>query len=141
MNIRIFYDEIKFRMKGWKKIAEIIKVIIEKENRKTGKINFIITSDKRLKELNVKFLKRNYYTDVITFNYSEKDIIDGEIYISFDTVKRNAINYKVSLKSEMLRVAFHGVFHLCGYDDKTDKEKVTMKKMEDLWIGIFNSYK
>jgi rRNA maturation RNase YbeY len=140
MDIRIFYDEVKFRIKDWKKIVAIIVKIIIKEKRKPGNINFVITSDPNLKELNFKFLKHNYYTDVIAFDYNEKDIVNGEIYVSFDTVKKNSINYKVSLKSEILRVIFHGVLHLCGYEDKTNKEKMIMRKMEELWIGIYNSY-
>lgn len=139
MDIRIFYDEVLFRMKGWKKIVKIIIRIIKKENRKPGNINLIITNDRNLKEINIRFLKHDYDTDVITFDYNEKNIVNGEIYISFDSVKRNSHNYKVSLRSEMLRVIFHGVLHLCGYDDKSHEEKASMKRREDLWIGICNS--
>ena len=139
MDIRIFYDEVMFRMKGWKKIVEIIIRIIKKEKRKPGNISLIITNDRNLKEMNIRFLKHDDYTDVITFDYNEKNIVNGEIYISIDSVKRNSNNYKVSLRSEMLRVIFHGVLHLCGYDDKSHEEKVSMKRMEELWMGICNS--
>jgi probable rRNA maturation factor len=139
MNIRIFYDEVKFRIKDWKKIVEVVKEIIKNENKKPGNINFVITNDKTLKKINIKFLNHEYYTDVITFDYNEKNILNGEIYISLDTVRRNSINYKVSLSSEMLRVMFHGIIHLCGYDDKTNNEKVIMKEMEEMWMDVFNN--
>jgi probable rRNA maturation factor len=139
MNIRIFYDEVKFRIKDWKKIVEVVKEIIKNENKKPGNINFVITNDKTLKKINIKYLNHEYYTDVITFDYNEKNILNGEIYISLDTVRRNSINYKVSLSSEMLRVMFHGIIHLCGYDDKTNNEKVIMKEMEEMWMDVFNN--
>ncbi|MCJ7449983.1 MAG: rRNA maturation RNase YbeY [Bacteroidales bacterium] len=137
MNIKIFYDEVKFRMKDWKKLVEIIERIIIKENRTPGDLNFVITNDKSLKKINIKFLKHHYFTDVIAFDYNEKNIVNGEIYISLDTVKRNSVNYKVSLKSEMVRVIIHGILHLCGYDDKTSEEKVVIKRMEEIWMGIY----
>jgi rRNA maturation RNase YbeY len=139
MNIRIFYDEVKFRMKDWKKIVEVVKKIIKNENKKPGNINFVITNDKTLKKINTKFLNHEYYTDVITFDYNERNILNGEIYISLDAVRRNSNNYKVSLSSEMLRVMFHGIIHLCGYDDKTNNEKIIMKQMEEMWMDVFNN--
>ena len=139
MSVRIFYDETVFRLKRSRKAKEIIVEIITSERRTTGNLNFIITSDERLKEINVEFLEHDFYTDVITFNYNESDVINGEVYISLDRVKENALNYNISLESELLRVLIHGVLHLVGYDDKSEEKKSEMRRMEDYWLDSLKS--
>ncbi len=137
MNIKIFYDNIDFRLKGSNKIKKLIKKVISNEKKNSDDLIFIFTTDDKLIEINKEFLKHNYYTDIIAFNYSNGRNIRGEIYISIDTVKYNAYNYKVSLIIEILRVMIHGTLHLCGYDDRTDKMQKAMRKLEEKWISEY----
>jgi probable rRNA maturation factor len=137
LSIKIFYDEIDFRLKGWRKIKKIIEKVISDEKRISGDLIFILTNDTNIKNLNKKFLKHNYYTDVISFNYGDEKKVEGEIYISLDTVKINAINYEVSYNLELLRVIIHGVLHLCGYEDKSKKDRIKMRRKENFWMKIY----
>lgn len=137
MKIKVFYDELNYRIPEIKEIKRLIEKVIRNENKIPGDLNFIITGDNELKEINIEFLKQDHFTDVIAFDYCKKNVINGEVYISIDTVKINAHNYKISLKEELLRVLIHGTLHLCGYKDKKRDEKELMKNMEDKWINEF----
>jgi len=137
LSIRIFYDNISFRIKGWRILKKVIEKVIRKENMISGDLNFIITDDITVRKINIQFLEHDYNTDVITFNYNEDDIINGEVYISLDSVKLNSSNYNVSLDEELNRVIIHGVLHLVGYDDKSKENKVVMREQEDLWLNEF----
>jgi rRNA maturation RNase YbeY len=109
--------------------------IIIKSGYSVGEINIVITDDIKLREINREFLEHDYFTDVITFNYNEMKTLNGEIYISIDRVKDNAMIYDVGSSLEMSRVIIHGILHLLGMDDKTEDEKKLMRKEEDLWLG------
>jgi probable rRNA maturation factor len=131
LKIRIFYDETDFRLVGWRKVVKTVEKVIRDANKVSGDLNFVITNDIELRKINARFLEHDYNTDVITFNNSNEDVISGEIYISIDTVKRNARIFKVDLTEEVKRVMFHGVLHLLGYDDMTENQRDEMKKLED----------
>lgn len=134
MKIRFFYDGVKFRLRSGKIIKDIIKKIILKEKKIPGDLFFIITGNRRILEINREFLKHNYFTDVISFSEHNGNVINGEIYISIDTVRENANNYKVSLKEEIARVIIHGTLHACGYNDDSVKRKNKMTRLENLWL-------
>jgi probable rRNA maturation factor len=138
VSIRVFYDETGFRIKNWRKIKKTVEKVIADENRISGDLNFILTNDNILKQINVEFLKHNYYTDVICFDYGVGKTVSGEVYISVETVRLNAKNYKVSYGNEILRVIIHGVLHLCGYDDKNKKGRSGMRVLENYWLEEFD---
>ncbi len=135
MKIKVYYDGVKTRIRGSGAIKSLIVKVIRSENRTPGDLDFIMTDDRRILEINKEFLSHDYFTDVIAFNYNKGRTVNGEIYISIDTVKNNATNYKVSFNDEILRVMIHAVLHLCGYNDGTGVEKERMREKEDFWLS------
>lgn len=121
-------------------VKEVVRDIFKKEKTKLEQLQYIFCSDDYLLEINKQHLKHNYYTDIITFDLSEKpNSVIGEIYISIDRVRDNAQNYEVSFKQELLRVIFHGALHLCGLKDKTEKDQALMRKAEDKYLHYYLS--
>lgn len=114
-------------------VRQFILAVIRRENRKAGLLHFIFCNDRFLHSLNKKFLKHNTFTDVITFPEPAKKL-SGEIYISIPRVKENAKKYGIPFEKELLRVMLHGILHLCGYSDKTKKQKERMKKKENFYL-------
>lgn len=137
--MHIFYDNTDFRIRSWKKIKVLLDKVISEEGKVSGDLNFIITNDVSLREINKQFLQHNYFTDVISFDNSVENVVSGEVYLSVDRVKINSVNYNVSFRQEVLRVMVHGVLHLCGYDDSTEVERKHMKSREDYWLTVFDS--
>ena len=133
--IEIFYEDIKALKLRKKHIEKHIKYLIIKEVKQIGDISLILCSDKYLLDINIKYLNHNYYTDIITFNYVEDNVISGDLFISIDTVKENAKEYDVVWMKELYRVIFHGVLHLIGYNDKTGDEKKIMREKENLYLS------
>jgi len=112
-------------------VKKWIEAIIKKEKRKVGKINYVFVSDEELLKMNKQFLNHHTYTDIITFDYCENKIINGDIFISIDRVSENAFKFKTEFSNELHRVLIHGVLHLCGYKDKAKKDAILMRKMEE----------
>lgn len=108
--------------------------VLNKAGKKLGFLNIIFCTDKTILEINRKYLKHDYYTDIITFDLSGTGTTQAEIYISVERVRENAQDLGISFKSEIHRVIFHGILHLCGYGDKTKKEKEKIREKEDLLI-------
>ena len=109
--------------------------LIKKELKEVGDITVIFCSDEYLLEMNKEYLNHDYYTDIITFDYVEGDIISGDLFISVDRVKDNAVQFDSMLLKELYRVVFHGTLHLVGYKDKTEDEKVVMRSKEDFYLS------
>ena len=113
-----------------------LEKVIDRENKKLGQIVYIFSNDNYLLKNNIKFLKHDSLTDIITFDYCNNDIISGDILISIDRVIENAKIYKVTFLNELDRVMVHGLLHLLGYNDKTKKERKIMTSKEDFYLQI-----
>jgi len=114
------------------RLKRFLIALFKRERKPLAELQYIFCSDPYLLEINRQFLHHDFYTDIITFELSEKgEPTNGEIYISVDRVRDNAQNFDSSLKMEFHRVIFHGALHLCGFKDKTPKEELEMRKMED----------
>ena len=136
--IRFFNNDIKLTINNKLLLKRWIKQVALKHSMETGDLNIIFCSDEKLLEINRQFLGHNYYTDIITFDYCADEVIEGELYISIDTVKTNAIEYKQHFLDELHRVIIHGVLHLCGFDDHSNKQKHIMREKEDEALELLN---
>ena len=125
-----FSLEKETTVKNW------IKKILKQEGKTAGNISYLFCSDDYLLKINRQFLQHDFYTDIITFDYSEKAKIEGEIFISIDRVKENAKTFKQPFERELMRTIIHGVLHLCGYTDKkpADKKRMTAKENQALLL-------
>lgn len=116
--------------------------LFKTEEKKLARIDFILSTDEYLLELNQAYLQHDYYTDVITFDYSDQEVpvenrpLTGEVYISIDRIKENAAEFGVSVAHELLRVMIHGSLHLCGYNDSTKAERAEMTAKEDYYLSL-----
>lgn len=124
-------EDIPFVLKHKIKIKNWISTVITSNKRNVGNINYIFCSDDYLYRINVKYLQHYTFTDVISFDYSDKNRIMGDIFISIDRIKDNSEIVNTTFDSELHRVMIHGVLHMMGYKDKTKKELLIMRKMED----------
>ena len=113
------------------KVSRWIKLVAASQGRKAGHINYIFCDDERILEVNNYYLQHDYFTDIITFDYSSGKTISGDIFISIDTVKSNAEGLKISFEEELHRVIIHGILHLCGQDDKTTESQAEMTRKEN----------
>lgn len=114
-----------------------IKRVIESEKKKLGHLNFVFTNDETILKTNIQFLNHNTYTDIITFDYCEDNLISGDIIISTERVQENAKKFNADFDTELKRVVIHGVLHLCGYKDKTAKDFEAMRKKENQALALF----
>ncbi|MDR1525493.1 MAG: rRNA maturation RNase YbeY [Tannerella sp.] len=129
-------DDIKMPCFPKRKISLWIKRIAEKQAKRVGEVSYIFCSDRKILEINKSYLNHDYYTDIITFDYTADTLISGDIFISVDTVRSNAVNYGVVFENELFRVIIHGILHLCGIDDKAPGARVVMEKYEDEALQI-----
>jgi probable rRNA maturation factor len=121
-----------------RRLKEFLAWLFKKEGRSLGELQYVFCSDQYLLAINRQYLHHDYYTDIITFDLSERgQSINAEIYISVDRIRENALKYDSSVKKELHRVMFHGALHLCGYKDKTTEQKEKMRKMEEKYLQLY----
>jgi len=132
------FQETSSSLSSRRVLKEFIKFLFIKEKTKLGELNYVFCSDNYLLDLNKRFLKHNFLTDILSFNLSKlPDPVQGEIYISLDRVHENAIRFEVSFKQELHRVIFHGALHLCGFKDKGEKDSALMRRKEDYYLARY----
>ena len=134
--IRFYTEDIKFNLPHKQEVKKWLQTVILSEGKKTGEVSVIFCSDDYLLKINRQYLQHDYYTDIITFDYTEGETLGGDLFISVDTVRANADEYRQSFEQELRRVMVHGVLHLCGYDDATDEEQAVMRRMEDKYLEL-----
>ena len=119
-------------------MKEWIYSIVASKEFKTGEINYIFSTDDDILSVNKEFLNHNFYTDIISFDYSDDRIISGDIYISIDRVKENSIRFNQDFEQELRRVLIHGILHFLGYKDKSSSEAKTMRNAESASLNLLN---
>ena len=136
----IYFNDLdsSCRIKNRMSVKRWLSGVISSSGKKLGDISVILCSDDYLLDVNNKYLDHNYYTDIITFDYTEKDVVGGDLFISYDRVKENAKQEGVLIQQELRRVMVHGVLHLLGLKDKTKKEAKTMRAAEDVALKMFH---
>lgn len=133
-----FNYEVEFDLSNEEHFSKWISEVILSENKKEGDINYIFCDDEYILEINKQYLQHDYYTDIISFDYSVGNELHGDIFISVDRVRENAIDFNVSFDEELKRVVIHGVLHYCGYKDKSEDDKQVMRQKEDEKIKMFH---
>ena len=133
-----FNYELEFQLENEEQFSSWISNVISSENKKEGDINYIFCDDEYILEINKQYLDHDYYTDIISFDYSVGNELHGDIFISIERVRENALEFEVTFDEELKRVLAHGVLHYCGYKDKTEEEELLMRSKEDEKIKMFH---
>jgi len=122
-----------------KELKRFVKELVANEGKQLKELSLVFTDDEYLLEVNKQYLNHDYFTDVITFDYSDFPNVSGDVMISLDRVKDNAQSMNLDFETELYRVVFHGTLHLCGYKDKKKEDAALMRSKEDFYIQMFVS--
>jgi len=133
-----FNYETDFELDNESQYEEWISRIIESEGFEEGEINYIFCDDEYLHKINVEYLDHDTLTDIISFDYTVGNLIQGDIFVSIERVRENAVDFKVSFDEELRRVLSHGVLHYCGYKDKSEADEVLMRAKEEEKMQMFH---
>lgn len=133
-----FNYETDFELDNEIAIEQWLQLVIKSEGKKEGEINYIFCDDDYLHTINVEYLQHDTLTDIISFDYSVGNELNGDIFISVERVKENALDFNVEFSEELKRVLVHGILHYCGYKDKSESDEVLMRNKEDEKIALFH---
>ena len=133
-----FFSETDFSLENEAGHRQWLERVADSEERGVEEINFIFCDDEYLHKINLQYLDHDTYTDIISFDNSQGDLLAGDIFISIERVKENALQYDVAFGDELKRVLVHGILHFCGYKDKSESEAQTMRQKEDDKIAMFH---
>lgn len=136
--IRYFTEDIKFEFKDKLSNNRWLRLVASSEVKKLGDINIIFCSDNYILDVNMKYLQHDYFTDIITFDYCEGNVLNGDLFISVDSVSENASYYGTEFPDELKRVMVHGILHLIGYDDHSEEDIKVMRSKEDYYLSLRN---
>ena len=139
-SINFLSEGIDFKPKNQNKLKSWIKMVIDSEGRELASLVYIFCKDSYLLTINQDYLKHKTLTDIITFDYSESDQVEGEIYISVERVKENATKFQRSFEEELRRVMIHGVLHILGFKDKNPAQKIVMRKKEEACLSLWSKF-
>lgn len=138
MAIHFSIEKEGFKLKDKMKIKAWITSVVKQEGKRIGHIAYMFCDDEQVLEANISYLDHDTYTDIITFDYVEGDVVSGDILISVDRVKENANLFQCSFEQELHRVIIHGILHLLGVGDKTEEEAAVMRKREEMALALWN---
>ena len=134
--ISYYFQDTDFKFRDRRKTNEWLKLAAESEIRRIGNISIIFCSDNYVLDINQKYLLHDYFTDIITFDYCEGDRLSGDLFISVDSVRENSVEFGTEFKDELNRVIIHGLLHLVGYDDHTEKDIKLMRSKENYYLSL-----
>lgn len=134
--ISYYFQDTDFKFRDCRKTNEWLKLAAESEIRRIGNISIIFCSDNYVLDINQKYLQHDYFTDIITFDYCEGDRLSGDLFISVDSVRENSVEFGTEFKDELNRVIIHGLLHLVGYDDHTEKDIKLMRSKENYYLSL-----
>jgi len=137
--IRYFSEDISFRFKNKQFTNSWLRTVAGSELKRIGDINIIFCSDNYVLDINIKYLKHDFFTDIITFDYCQNNVLSGDLFISIDSVRENALFYNTDFSVELNRVIVHGLLHLIGYDDHSEDDIKIMRSKEDYYLQLRSS--
>lgn len=137
--ISYYKEDTDFIFKGKTFNNKWLRTVAESEIRRIGVLSIIFCSDNYILDVNMRYLQHDYFTDIITFDYCEGNKLSGDLFISVDSVRENALYYGVEFEDELNRVMVHGLLHLIGYDDHTEEEQKVMREKEDYYLDLRKS--
>ena len=133
--VSYFFEDTNFKFNRRRLTSQWLKFTAESEIKRIRQVNIIFCSDNYILDINQKYLQHDYFTDIITFDYCEGKTLSGDLFISVDSVRENAIFYGTEFDDELNRVIVHGLLHLIGYDDHSEEDQKTMRSKENYYLA------